>query len=55
MMIRNQIYIRKDQEISIKEIIKEMNIGTKAAIVRVAIDDYINKWKELKNKNMTGN
>lgn len=54
-MIRNQIYIREDQEISIKEIIKEMGIGTKAQIIRVAVDDYIKKYKEISGSNSSKN
>lgn len=50
-MKRTQIYITDSENESIRQIIKENGGGTKADIIRRALDEYIQKYlnKEIKN------
>ncbi len=43
-MIRTNIYLTEEQEKGISEVIEKNKMGTKAQIVRNAIDEYLDKY-----------
>ena len=51
-MKRTQIYLTDSENESVKQIIKKNGGGTKADIIRRALDEYIQKYlnKEIKNE-----